>query len=250
MAEVLSLGRALPDAERDLPSIRRILDGIAHNIDENLLDPAAVAYDLLVLHIHDVHTEAVIMRLNLRPRHGQHPVDELRQAEFLLLQLHFPGFDLAHIQDFIDQGEQVVGGFRDFPQTVRHPLPVVKMIGGDCGHADNPVHRSAYIVAHAGEEFAFGLIGGIGCVDGLAQRLLDLLFLPRLVVHVLESGDDIGRTAFKNHFGKLQTVVADSVFEHPPERNRIDQLILRVFYDVFRQDRIKKILPVFFKDQV
>ena len=250
MAEVLRLGRALPDAERDFPSVRRIFDGIAHNIDENLLDPAAVAYDLLVLHIDDVHTEAVIMRLDLRPRHGQHPVDELRQAEFLLLQLHFPGFDLAHIQNFIDQGEQVVGGFRDFPQTVRHPLPVVKMIGGDCGHADNPVHRSAYIVTHAGEEFAFGLVGCIGCIDGLAQRLLDLLFLPRLFVHVLESRDNIGRAALKDHFGKLQSVIPDSVHKHTAERNRIDQLILRVFYDVFGPDRIKKILPVFFQNQV
>ena len=51
------------------------------------------------------------------------------------------------------------------------------------GHADDPVHRSADLVAHVREELALRAISGIGGFLGLAQLSLRLFALGNILEH-------------------------------------------------------------------
>ena len=124
------------------------------------------------------------------------------------------------------------------------------MIGGDGGHADDAVHRRAHVVAHAGQEVALGLVGGVGGVDGVPEHLLDLLLLADLLVHVLEAGHDAGLAAGQGQLGKLHAVVARAGLKHPAEGHRVDQPVLGIADDVLRRHRLQESLPVLLQHQL
>ena len=55
-------------------------------------------------------------------------MQNLRQAAQLLLQLDLAAFDTAHIQDIIDQAEQMIPGCHDLLKIFLHPLPVIDIV--------------------------------------------------------------------------------------------------------------------------
>ena len=83
-------------------------------------------------------------------------------------------FDSAHIQNIIDQRQQMVAGGKDLVQIVPHPFLILHIAGCQCGKSDNGVHGRADIMRHIGEECALGTVGGLRSANRLRKRLIDL----------------------------------------------------------------------------
>ena len=111
----------------------------------------------------------------------------LRQVELLHVELHAAGLDLRHVEDVVDDfqqimaaGQNVVAVFLVFLRAERAEHAAAH----DLGEPDDGIERRAQLVAHIGEEFGFGLVGFLGAVlllgiffgevgefDGLALEL-------------------------------------------------------------------------------
>ena len=99
------------------------------------------------------------------------------------LQFQMPGFDLAQVENIVDNVEQRVAGFDDH-------LQILALLRGQIalqenfGHADHTVHGGADLVAHVRQKLAFGQGGHlrlqghlVGPVDGVLQLPVGLLQL-------------------------------------------------------------------------
>ena len=249
VAEVGDAGGRLVDRQRDLAAVGGVLDGVGHDVHEDLLDAAGIADDPLVVHAHDRHAEGVAVGLDLRPGHRQRPVDELGQVELLLDELHLAALDLVHVEELVDERQQVVRGVRDLPQAVGHALAVVQVCLGDRGHADDAVHRGADVVAHAGEEVALRFAGGLRGIDRLAQGLLHLALVAHLVVHVLEAADDAEGAVAHLHAGELDVVVALALLENATEGHGVYEALTGALHDGLGLHRRQEALAVLFVDE-
>ena len=179
--------RLFRDGKLNFAAIRRVFHGIAHKIGKDLLDAQAVADHRFVSHAGNVNAELMAVRLNLRIGHGEQIFHQIGKVEFLLAQIDLAGLDLAHIQNFIDEAEQVLAGLGNLLQTVFHTLLFVQTGHGDSGHADDAVHRGANVMGHIGEKVGLSLVGGLRGVIGRLQCHFLLAFLPDQVIYIPRS---------------------------------------------------------------
>ena len=105
----------------------------------------------------------------------------------LRLDLHLAGFDLGHVEQIVDQAEQMRARRMDVAGifvVARRPRPGPKhSCRDDLGKAENGVQRRAQLVAHIGEKRRLGGIGGLG-LEALAQRLVAGFFeFARQILH-------------------------------------------------------------------
>ena len=82
----------------------------------------------------------------------------------------------SKIQDVVDDREQRLGRRLDAVQVVAL-LVVERGVENELGHAEDAVHRGADLVAHVGEEIAFGTVGRLGRLLRLQQLEFALLAL-------------------------------------------------------------------------
>ena len=68
------------------------------------------------------------------------------KVAFLFLNLDFAAFNPAHIQDIIDQAEQMIAGGKHLAQAVLHLAAVVNVADCNRRETDNCIHRRADIV--------------------------------------------------------------------------------------------------------
>ena len=83
----------------------------------------------------------------------------IRQVGLLLLQVDLAALDTAHIQNIVDEAQQVVAGGQDLGQVIFYLFRIVNIGQRQRGEADHRVHRGADIVGHIAEEDAFGFVG-------------------------------------------------------------------------------------------
>jgi hypothetical protein len=69
---------------------------------------------------------------------------------------HAPGLDFGHIQDVVDEGQEVITAALDGGQALALGVFQLGIAGQDLGEAQDGVHGGADFVAHAGQEFALG----------------------------------------------------------------------------------------------
>ncbi len=143
------------------------LEGVAHQVDQNLSDPSQVADQ----DGGDVRTdEAGEPDLVEGGGFGKEGVDlagQLRDGEFPWFDLELPRLDLGKVEDPVDQIQQRPPRGFDEVQVmslvlveVRHPQKL--------HHAKDPVHGRTDLVAHVGDKFRLGTAGR----DGGARRFL------------------------------------------------------------------------------
>ena len=144
------------------------LDGVRQQIDQHLTQAGHVGDDL--------------------GRHARtHPVDQFQilgggggrdqvqgilkagaQVKGRVFQFHPARFDLGKIENVVDQRQQGIAGQADgFDEILL--FRIEWGIEQQAGHADYRVHRGADLVAHVGQEFALGAVGGFGDILGLLQ---------------------------------------------------------------------------------
>ena len=82
-------------------------------------------------------------------------------------EFHSAGFNLRKIQNVVDDSEEDSADELDHIQILAL-LGIEFGIQSQIGHAEDAVHGSANLMAHVGQEFALGKVGGFElCVHGL-----------------------------------------------------------------------------------
>ena len=155
--------------------------GVAQDVQQHLVQPHAVAADILRGDIVNGHVELLVLGPDLGLGDADDAVHHLPEGDLIHVQRQLAAFDLAHIQHVVDEPQEVAAGEGDFFQAVLNLLPVVNVGGGDGGHAHNGVHGGPDVVGHVGEEFTLGLVG----LDGLLPGLLQLHHLAPEQLEVL-----------------------------------------------------------------
>jgi hypothetical protein len=152
-----------------------VLDGVAQQVDEDLLDPRAVGAHVQCTQRADPgHANAA--RAGLRFDHGQAVGQHLGQGHGLGRHRDLAGLDLRQVQDLVDQFQQVPAGLRDLVDAV-----LLVRRGRGCARVhqlretQDGVERRAQFVAHVGQELGLGTVGGLGRQLGVAHRAVRLL---------------------------------------------------------------------------
>ena len=188
------------------------LDRVADQIEQDLAQAAGISAHQLVQGRRHEGDDLDALGKGARGQQFDHRFGLVQDRELGLLQFQAPGLDLGEVQDVVDDGEQRFAALAD-------GFGVIALVGGkpgieeQPGHADDAVHGRADLVAHRGQEFRLGMVGGFrlllrveqfardpaavryvhvdadrAAVEGTALRALDL----HAVGHVMEKRRAIG----------------------------------------------------------
>jgi hypothetical protein len=134
--------------------------------------------------------------------------DHVLQRQRLEPQVHLAGLDLRHVEDVVDQRQQVLAR----RQNVLGIASVAGIAQGaehladhDLREAVDGVQRRAQLVAHIGQEFALGLVGALGAhLLGLvlARKFGELLLPASACLFLAFHGGDVGGREHHAAFGR------------------------------------------------
>ena len=114
-------------------------------------------------------------------------MEDFRQTAGLLLQIDLAALDPAHVQNVIDQTQQMVARGHDLFQILLHLILSVDMGDGQSREADNGIHGRADIMRHVGEEHRLCLAGLVGLRQGILQKAFLLHLASGLLVHAVKA---------------------------------------------------------------
>ena len=124
--------------------------------------------------------------LPLGPGHGLndrlHRGDHVVEGELIVGEHHLAALNFGHVQDVVDEAEQVLAGGHDFAGVLPHLGRVFRLLGQQSGEAQHRVHGRADIVGHIGQKRGFRGAGNLGGLERLGQLLAvePTLLLPLL----------------------------------------------------------------------
>ena len=110
-AHMLKLRRALPepdDTKPDITALRRILDGIGKQIDQNLIDSRFVSQQPFISYSGYFEMKFLASRPGHRPDNGIYGRYQIIERKLFHTENHFPALNLGHVQHIIDQVEQML----------------------------------------------------------------------------------------------------------------------------------------------
>ena len=125
-------------------------------------------------------------------------VQKIDEVVGLLVQRDLAALDMAHVQNVVDEAQEMRAGGLDLVQVLLHFLRLIEAAGSQSGEAHDGVHGRADVVGHVREE---GALGGVGLV-GLGQRL----FQQGLLLHLLASLHDAAQP--QHHVVSLGPIAA------------------------------------------
>ena len=174
-----------PRRDAHFAAARRELDAVREQIDQDLLDRALVGEDHVRLRRDgDAQGHAgAIRRLAHEPHAG---FRGFLQIEDFFPQFELAGLDLRHVENAVDEFEQMGAAFVDQPrifEIARRAHGAEHLVRHHLGKADDGVERRAQFVAHIGEEARLRAVGLFGEVARLDQRLLVDLALGDVARH-------------------------------------------------------------------
>jgi hypothetical protein len=146
------------------------LNRIAQQVHQNLAQARDIADNRLWnIAFNQIRQVDPLFR-RARSQEIERRLDTFAQIEWLLLQVELAGLDLRKVQNVVDNREQCVA-------AVANRLDKLILLAGERrieqqpGHADHAVHGRANLVAHIGQEFRLGAVGGVGGLGQLLGRL-------------------------------------------------------------------------------
>ena len=168
-------------------AFRSELDGVADEIEQDLLHGAGVGFDGLGVDGAVDEFEAVFLRAAAHDPDDL--LDQVRHIDRVGVQAHLAGLDLRHVEDVVDEREQVLAG----KENVVDVFPVAgiaewaeHLLLHDVGEAVDGVQRCAQLVAHIGEELGLGLVGLLGAD---LFGLVGLGEFDEASLHILQRGN-------------------------------------------------------------
>ena len=107
-----------------------------------------------------LHGDAVIGCAELAQ--NQRIVTELFEVKRRMFQCYLAVFDFAHLEDVVNQREQVIGGNTSLGAAFAGDLDIAFLQFLDIDKAQDAVERRTDVVAHAREECRLSGVGGVG----------------------------------------------------------------------------------------
>ena len=99
---------ALGDAHADGAARAGVFDGVAQKVQEDLIEPQLVAVDVLIQHVYRIDEKLQLLGLDIGLNDAAQAVGDIREAAQGLVQVHFAAFNAAHVQNVINQADQMV----------------------------------------------------------------------------------------------------------------------------------------------
>ena len=199
-------------ANGDPPALGE-LDGVAQQVDQHLADLDGVSRERARQARVLLEREAEALVPGQLAEHQPDVVQHLAQIERLHGQRRAAGLDLRHLQDVVDQGQQMSAARVDDVELLFLLVAQVRVAPQELGVAEDRVHRRADLVRHVGEEGALRPAGALRGLLGRAQlgraarheRFEALLVLAQLQIgdqHLVERLEQ--RTLFEQErpFGR------------------------------------------------
>ena len=118
--------------------------------------------------------------VGLLAHHGLDGLHGAGEGEGACCQGGLAGLDLRHVQHVVDEPQKMLAGGGDLAVVVAHMGGVVGLAVDERGEAQDGVHGRADVVAHGGEERAFGATQG-----ELVWQVLNENFVLTLIGGVL-----------------------------------------------------------------
>jgi len=148
------------------------LDRVAQEVERDLADANGVAVDAARGGVGVVEDQLDVLFSGDAGLEFEGALELLVEVEVDGFEDEFTGFDFGEIEDVVDDGEE---GLAAEEEGVDEVLLLVVERGAEeeVSHADDAVERGADLVAHVGEEGAFGAVGGFGCLLGGEQLGVD-----------------------------------------------------------------------------
>ena len=183
-------GPSTVGGDRHLAAALGELDRVGDEIDHDLLErPRIAGDDGQIERRVGGELDAVLARLQ---RQQIAAIDQRRaRRERLRRDLEIAGLHLRHVEDAVDDRQQMLAGIVDqlrvflAPRRVQHQRI---LLHDHLGEADDRIQRRAQLMAHGGEE---ARLGGVGGFRG-AAREIERLLLHLAVGDVAHHGDDFG----------------------------------------------------------
>ena len=126
-----------------------IFAGVAQQVDQHLIDAQRVPHKVRMLQL-NMGDKPLPLFLKFRVQHHMQLIQKLLQVKGGFHQRHFTAFNFGHIQNIVQQSQQVMGRALHLLQAVDPPGIALTFLQGDIRHADNAVHRRSNLVAHTG----------------------------------------------------------------------------------------------------
>ena len=136
------------------------LDGVAQDVDQHLLELHDVADVGAVHQVQDLTFKRQSLIGALGHDQGVDLLQHPAEGEGFVAQHHPAGLDAAHVQNVVDELQQVAGAVADFFQIIPGLRRQCLILQRQAVQADDGVHRGADFVAHVGEEGGLGAVGG------------------------------------------------------------------------------------------
>ena len=185
------------------------LDGIADEIDEDLLEAVKVADDVRRDRLVDVLVEFDPLFGSRITEHGHRLLEEVFEIHGDLLKVHLRGLQLGEVEDVIDEMQERLPAGPDHPDELAL-FDIKPRVQQQRRGSDDAVHRRANLMAHAGEEvrlrFSASLRELLGGEAFLHDALLLHLILLDLIHRLIEKADgaaDLIHAAFRHTVAQL-----------------------------------------------
>ena len=166
---------AEPSTRKRMAALGRVLHGVGEQVHEDLAQPPLVADEPVVLDLVHFHGEHLVFGVGLLAHHGLDGFHGAGEGEGACCQGGLAGLDLRHVQHVVDEPQKVLAGGGDLAVVVAHVGGVVGLAVDERGEAQDGVHGRADVVAHGGEERAFGAVGVLGGGGGALEAGADLV---------------------------------------------------------------------------
>ena len=136
------------------------LDGVSHQVQQDLPQPRGISTDgrRSSIAYFDVAGNVLLARAEAYQR-LDFP-DQIRQRKDDLLDTHLSSLNLAQIEDVVENCQEMLPVAANHLEMTRSILCCDSRCGEQIDMSENRRHWRANLVAHVGEEFALGAVGG------------------------------------------------------------------------------------------
>ena len=110
-------------------------------------------------HVLRVYEQIQMLGCDVRMDDRPQIVDNVRQMHLGLFDGDLAAFDAAHVEDVVDQREEMLAGDRDLAEVVAHLFAVVEVGSRESGEPDDRVHGRANVMGHVVQECRLGAVG-------------------------------------------------------------------------------------------
>jgi len=193
------------DGERDGAGIGE-LDGVGDEIADDLADAGEIPDDGGGNGVIDPAGERELLLRGDRFEEAQDIVDGAAEIERALFDFEGVGFDLGEVEEIVEQAEEGFAAGENGDDVVA--LSGIEVGAFEqAGEAEHAVHGRANLVAHGGEEFRFGLVGGFGGFlgggEGAGAIFDDGLEFAAVAADLFEGdpGEEAGKTETEGEHG-------------------------------------------------